>query len=163
AKDVNSAQLYGGRISLLAKPIEPLSIRLTAVAQDISSRGSSVQDVNRLTLDTLYGDLTQSRTFSVPSKITYRLYNGTVDYDLGFANLVSSTSYATLNQRVNEDGTAQLGALLTTIFRTPLGVGVLSYLEQQKFTQEVRLASPSSDKFEWQVGGFYTKEDNVLN
>ena len=162
-RDVNSAHLSGGRISLLAQPIEPLSIRLSAVAQDISSRGSSTQDVNRLTLDTLYGDLTQSRTFSVPSKVTYRIYNGTVNYDFGFANLVSATSYATLNQRVNEDATGQLGALVSSIFRQPLGVGVLSYLEQQKFTQEVRLASASNEKLEWQVGGFYTKEENVLD
>ena len=162
-RDVNSTHLSGGRISLLAQPIEPLSIRLSAVAQDISSRGSSTQDVNRLTLDTLYGDLTQSRTFSVPSKVTYRIYNGTVNYDFGFANLVSATSYATLNQRVNEDATGQLGALVSSIFRQPLGVGVLSYLEQQKFTQEVRLASASNEKLEWQVGGFYTKEENVLD
>ncbi len=32
----------------------------------------------------------------------------------------------------------------------------------KKFTQEIRLASPSSDKLEWQVGGYYTHEDGAL-
>ena len=40
-------------------------------------------------------------------------------------------------------------------------MGVTSDLEQKKYTQEIRLASPSQ-KFEWQVGGFYTREDNDL-
>jgi len=161
-KDVNGAHMSGGRFSLLVKPVEALDVRLTVVGQDISSRGNATQDVDRLTLDTKYGDLTQSRTFSNRSKVEYRIYNGTLSYDFGPASLVSATSYGTLHQRVNEDGTAQLGALISTVFRQPLGVGVLSYLDQEKFTQEVRLASPMQ-AFEWQGGGFYTEETNNLN
>ncbi|HEY2359179.1 MAG TPA: TonB-dependent receptor, partial [Phenylobacterium sp.] len=43
-----------------------------------------------------------------------------------------------------------------------LGAGVLQDLEQKKFTQEIRLASPSQT-FEWLVGAFYTNEDNQLH
>ena len=33
-------------------------------------------------------------------------------------------------------------------------------LHQKKFTEEVRLTSASSHRFEWMVGFFYTDEDN---
>jgi outer membrane receptor protein involved in Fe transport len=32
-----------------------------------------------------------------------------------------------------------------------------------KFTQEVRLISPSNDKFEWLLGAYYTDEDSLIN
>jgi len=162
AKNVNSARYSGAKASLLFRPTDKFTVRLSAVGQDITSKGTSTMDVDRLTLEPLYGDLTQSRTFASPNKVAYRIYNGTADYDLGFANLLSATSYATLRQDSNGDATAQLGPTLTAIFKTPLGAGVLQDLEQKKFTQEVRLASPSQ-KFEWLVGGFYTHEENQLH
>ena len=33
----------------------------------------------------------------------------------------------------------------------------------RKFTQEVRLASPSNEKFEWMVGGYYTHEEGTID
>jgi outer membrane receptor protein involved in Fe transport len=33
----------------------------------------------------------------------------------------------------------------------------------RKFTQEVRVASPSNDRFEWLVGGYYTKERGTID
>jgi len=162
ASNVNGATYSGVRIGFLVRPIDKLTVRLSAVGQDIDGKGTNTEDVNRFTLSPVGGDLTQSRTFSSPNKIEYRIYNGTVDYDLGPADLVSATSYGTLHQNTNGDATAQLGALLSSIFKQPLGVGVLQFLDQKKFTQEVRLASPAQ-KFEWLVGGFFTREQNVLN
>ncbi|THD81692.1 MAG: TonB-dependent receptor [Phenylobacterium sp.] len=162
AKDVNGARYSGARLSFLYRPTDKFTIRLSAVGQDISSKGSSTEDVNPVTLEPLYGDLTQSRTFSSPNKVTYRIYNATADYDFGFASLVSATSYATLRQDTNEDASAQFGPLLTAVLGQPLGAGVLQDLEQKKFTQEIRLASPAQ-AFEWLVGAFYTKEENQLH
>lgn len=161
-KNVNDARYSGARLSFLLRPTDKFSIRLSAVGQEINSKGSATEDVNRLTLSPLHGDLTQSRTFSAPNKVAYRIYNATADYDFGFADLVSATSYATLRQDTNGDATAQFGAILTAIFGQPLGTGVAQVLEQKKFTQEIRLASPEQT-FEWLVGAFYTKEDNDLH
>ena len=161
AKNVNGARFGGIRIGFLYRPTDEFTLRLSAVGQNINSRGSSTEDVNRLTLVPLYGDLTQSRTFSPPNRVNYRVYNATVDYDLGFASLTSATSYGTLREHNNQDASAQLGGVLTAVFQTPLGAGILGALDQNKFTQEVRLASPAQ-KFEWLVGGFYTRETNEL-
>ncbi|MET0272313.1 MAG: TonB-dependent receptor [Phenylobacterium sp.] len=161
AKNVNEAKYSGVRASLLFQPTDNFTLRASAVGQEISSKGSSEEDVDQITLEPVYGERAQSRLFAQPSDVSYRIYNLTADYDLGFANLVSATSYATLQLDRNEDGTALLGDLLSSIFGQPLGVGLLVDLHQKKFTQEVRLASPAQ-QFEWLVGGFYTHEENRL-
>ena len=162
AKNVNDDKFSGARIGFLYKPTSRLTVRLSAVGQDILSSGSSTEDLNPTTLQPLYGDLTQSRTFSSPSRIAYRIYNATVNYDLGFANLLSSTSYGSLKQNTDEDASAMYGALLTEVFGEPLGSSLQQELYQHKFTQEVRLASPPQT-FEWLVGGFFTRERNELD
>ncbi len=161
-RNVNGAVYSGLRLGFLYRPTDKFTLRFAASGQDISSKGSATEDVNRITLQPLYGDLTQSRTFSAPNKVAYRIFSLTGDYDFGFANLVSATSYATLRQNTNGDATAQLGPTLTAIFGQPLGAGVLQDLKQKKFTQEIRLAS-SAQKFEWLVGAFYTHEENDLH
>ena len=101
------------------------------------------------------------------------LYNGTIEYDLGFASLSSSTSYGRLKQDLTIDGTAVLGNLITFFYGTPLGLDADfvtlaawrppgSITGFKKFTQEVRLASPSDDKFEWLAGVYYTKEKGLI-
>ncbi len=161
ATRVNETKYSGGRFSVLAKPSDNLTIRLSAVLEDISSRGTSDVDVNPATLQPLYGDLTQSRTFSQPNRVAYRIADLNVGYDFGFAKLTSISSYATLRQDANGDATAMYGALLTQALDQPLGAGVVQDLKQKKFTQELRLAS-GPQKFEWLVGGFYTNEQNTL-
>ena len=162
AKDLNGTQYSGGRIGLFYQPLDKLTIRLSAVGQDILSKGSSTEDVNPQTLSPLYGELTQSRTFSSPNRIAYRVYNATANYNLGFADILSSTSYGTLKQNTDLDATAQYGALLTGALGTPLGAGIQQELYQKKFTQEIRLQSPAQT-FEWLVGGFFTHERNALD
>ncbi|HEY0435413.1 MAG TPA: TonB-dependent receptor, partial [Phenylobacterium sp.] len=162
ARNVNGATFSGARLSALFRPSDKFTVRLSAVGQQITSHGTSVEDVNRLTLSPVRGDLTQSRTFSAPNKVDYRIYNMTADYDLGFASLLSATSYGTLRQTGNGDATAQLGPTLTAIFKQPLGAGVTQDLRQKKFTQEVRLSSPAQ-QFEWLVGAFHTREKNSLD
>jgi outer membrane receptor protein involved in Fe transport len=74
--------------------------------------------------------------------------NGTVDWDLGWASLVSSTSYGELDQHRLQGSNLQR-----------LDQDVL----QDKFTQEVRLASPSSDGLEWMLGFYYTRENGLIH
>jgi iron complex outermembrane receptor protein len=35
-------------------------------------------------------------------------------------------------------------------------------VDMKKFTQEIRLSSPTSDRLEWQVGGYFTRESGAL-
>jgi len=163
ASKINETKFNGGRFGFYLHPTDKLTVRLTAAAQNILSNGDSVEDLDPATLQPLYGPLTQSRTFAQPSDVTYRIYNATVDYDFGGADLLSSTSYGTLHQSIKEDDTYTYGPVLDFYLSPPqpLGAGVFQELDQKKFTQEVRLTS-KPQTFEWLVGAFYTRENNVL-
>jgi iron complex outermembrane recepter protein len=157
AKDINEAKSYGGRVSALLSPSDVFSLRLTAVLQNIRAKASSNVESDPDTLETLYGTLSQSQFVPEFTDTDYRLYNATLDWDLGFATLTSSTSYSKLDSPFRSDLTTQYSPLLVPFF------GPNEFMQEQttgydKVTQEVRLASPSNDAFEWLAGAYYTKE-----
>ncbi|HMI19539.1 MAG TPA: TonB-dependent receptor [Sphingomonas sp.] len=160
--DINGGKTYGGRFSAIFKPTTRLTIRATAFLENLNSDGSSTEDVDPVTLDPVTGALTQSRIVEQPNKMRYRIYNGTLDYDLGGVQLLSSSSWGTLDQSTVQDASGLYGGLLTSIFGIPLGADVVQSLSQRRFTQEVRLASSHTKLLEWTIGGFYTRERNNL-
>ena len=180
-KNINEGQVWGGRGSLLVKPSDQLSIRLTAIAQHIESDAPSTADVNQDNYNPLDGHLTQARFFEEPNQLKYRLYNGTVEYDFGFASLLSSTSFGKSDQTFTADAVPIYGGgfnflfgalhpnLPPDLFPYPqLTTGIIGPFEDQKtnldkFTQEIRLASPSNKTFEWMVGGYYTHEEGLID
>jgi iron complex outermembrane receptor protein len=161
--DVNDGKTYGGRASLLVTPTDRLKIRATAMAENIRSNGTNTVDLDRVTLRPMGGDLEHIRVLREPNEVDYRLYNTTIDYDFGGVNLVSSTSYGTLDQKTVEDVSSAYAGLLSFLFGTPLGAGLDQGLTQRRFTQEVRLASSGVRPLEWTIGGFYTHEKNRLS
>lgn len=185
ARDLNDKKTFGGRASLLLQPIDTLSLRLTAFAQNLNTGGSGTYEVDPDTLKPLYGGLVQSLYEREPNHIKYRVYSGTVDWDLGFASLLSSTSYSTFKEEFNTDFTFALGqtvnllanlgpdvglvglpdaAIITDVpVSRPLGVLLFQTTSTDKFTQEVRLASPNNETLEWLVGAFYTHEKSAID
>ena len=160
-KNINDAKRYGGRLSALYQATDDFSIRLTALGQNIESGSSNYYEVDPVTLKSPYDELTQSRFLLEPQDIKYRIYSGTVDWNLGFANLTSITSFGKLTQNSLADITFGFASLLTGIFSTddrPIGLLQEQNLKTTKFTQEVRLSSPDSETFEWLLGAYYTRE-----
>ncbi|HEX3423049.1 MAG TPA: TonB-dependent receptor [Sphingomicrobium sp.] len=161
-KNINRDEIYGGRASLLFKPTDRLSIRLTAIDQKIDANDPNVVEVDPVTLKPIHG---LQQTVFIPqfTDTEYRVYNGTIDYDLGFASLLSSTSYGRLKQNFIVDGSPVYGFYLTNyVFGVPTGLQQNQFTGFKKFTQEVRLTSPSNKTFEWLLGGFYTKESGQI-
>jgi iron complex outermembrane recepter protein len=154
AENINGSKSYGGRVSALFVPTETLSVRLSAVLQDFDSDGASVVDADPATLAPLYGGRTQSQFVPEFTKVKYRLYNGTVNFDLGGAELLSSTSYAVQDVRLRDDLTTAYGAALGV----PSDIGMAQMTNLTKWTQELRLQSSASTTFEWLIGGYYTHE-----
>ncbi len=162
-KDANDGQTYGGRVSLLVKPSAALRIRASVLAQNIRSNGTNTVDLDPVTLRPSQGRLSHLRLIDEPNNVDYRLYNGTIDYDFGPVELISATSYGTLDQSGAFDASGVYGPILTFVLGTPLGAGVDQGMTQRRFTQEVRLASSGPTAFEWTVGGYYTHEKNRLS
>ena len=161
-KNINDSRVYGGRASLLFRPSEAVSLRLSAVLQNIDNDAPSIVEADPFTLKPLYGRLSQSQFVPQFSEFRYRVYNATGDVDLGFATLTSATSYGTLDETFRDDLTTNLSGLLTAIFGTPNELFQDQQTDNKKFTQELRLASAKSDVFEWLVGGYYTHEKGLI-
>lgn len=175
-ENVNATKSYGGRASLKFTPTEALSVRLLAMLQNIETDSPSTFQADPRTfrpINAVTGavvgkaDRTRYERIGEFNDLDYRLYAGTIDYDFDFATLTSITSYST--QKRDE-----LGDLTTTATRglanaiyapaAPRTVG-LSFendVEVEKFTQEVRLQSEDSDRFEWLIGGYFTDEKTAL-
>ncbi|MBS0274240.1 MAG: TonB-dependent receptor [Proteobacteria bacterium] len=156
-KNINGTKDTGGRLSALWQATPDLTIRVTGLAQNLTLDGSSAVDVTYVPsatspsglaygLTPFSGPYQQSRTAPEPSTVRYRLYNTTIDWNLGFGTLTSATSYGKFTDHSSQDVTALYGTLLFTDFR------------QKKFTQELRLASPDNQKLEWLAGFYYTHE-----
>lgn len=161
-KDINSAESYGGRASLLLKPVDALTVRLSALLQDIRANAPDTVESNPFTLQELYGRPTQTEFVPQFRNTAYRLYDGTADLNLGPATLTSVTSYATLNQNLRNDVTAYLNNALRGALGTP-DFGLAQTTHQTKFTQEVRLSTPKTAWFEGLVGGYYTHETGRID
>ncbi len=153
ATNINGVETAGVRAAFLLNATDNLQIRLSAHLQDVNSNAQDDVAYFQDPLEPVGGDLDQYRPFSELSEIDYRIYNGTVDWDLGFASLISSSSYSELGQYRESDGTLAFG----------LPSFLANDVTQEKFTQEVRLVSPSSDRFEWVIGGFYAKEEGLID
>ena len=163
ADDINDSQSYGGRASLLFEPTDAISIGLSALVQNLETDGSSAVDSDSLTTKTLYGRLSQSQFVPEFTDVQYRVYNGTASFDLGFADLVSTTSYSTLDQKFRTDLTTQFGGLVEAVFGVPNDFLLNQTTSVERFTQEVRLSSAANDRFEWLVGGYYTNEEGLID
>ena len=158
---LNQGRKSGGRASLLVEPTKDLSLRFTAVVQNSSYDGTNLVDSDPITLKPLYGDLAQQRAVPEPSKFQYNNYNGTIDWNLGAVRLLSTTSYSILDTDLVTDGTPIYGGLAGALFGGP-GAPLLATSELTKVTQEIRLTSPTTDRLEWQVGGYYTHESGTI-
>jgi iron complex outermembrane receptor protein len=159
AEDINGSKSYGGRLAALYAPSDAFSARVSAVIQNIRNDAGGDIESNANTLDTLYGGPTQSQFVPEFTDFDYRVYNATLDFDLGFATLTSATSYNELEEPFRADLTTRFSPLLIAVFGfPPHELYQAQTTKYDKVTQELRLASPSSDSFEWLLGGYYTKE-----
>ena len=160
--DINDSRSYGGRAALLFRPSETFSLRLNALLQNIESDAPTVVEADPVTLSQLYGRPTQSIFVQPVRNIDYRLYNATADLDLGFATMTSASTNSTQKQTIRQDATFQLSGLINAIFGVPNELYLRQNTNLEKFTQEIRFASPKNDTFEWLVGGYYANEKALI-
>ncbi len=155
-EDINEGSQEGGRLAVLWQPSERTSVSLSALRQEVQSDNNAVlmEDSNGVPI----GDGLSTNLFlPEPYESTFDLYSANLSFGIGGLTLTSVTSYSTAEFSVTQDASRFFGTLLG---------GVLSDLvntfDQEKLTQEIRLTSADSDRFEWLVGGFYTDEDNKV-
>ena len=154
--DVNDAVQKGGRLAVLWQPADNLQVQLTALRQKTESDNFGV------VYETFNNDppapgasfLSTNSQLPEPFHSDFHFYSGRLAYDFGFAELSSTTSYSKLDILETADASRAFGPIWGGLAIFPAS------LHQKKFTEEVRLTSASSQRFEWMVGFFYTDEDN---
>lgn len=159
--DVGSDEYVGGRISALWTPTDKLSINLTYLQQDIDQDGWPSADLSlgegfylqrRFQIrDSAgapnYGEPSFNEGFGDKVKIA----NAVVEYDIGWANILSSTSW------LDED----------YIFRREVGPVYFDFIpvsqpnngSSSAFFQEIRMASQFEGPLQFVMGLYYEDID----
>ena len=182
--DDNSGQRYGWRASLLVQPTTDLTIRLTAERQSLFSNGADFLQARGAALTPTappanqlnpFNGLANNSDLPTQGQNESGVFYGNVNYDFGWSNLTSITSYTDSSYRNLIDATNILAApgttegtlLSTAVYGVPTQVQLRQDSLVDKFNQEVRLTSDPGfellgHRFEWLLGGYYTHETSTL-
>jgi iron complex outermembrane receptor protein len=167
SKDVNTGRKTGGRIALTWQPVEGLSITPRFVRQKLSTDGFPRTDLYNI-LGNPYtttepavplGDRTQYRQFREGIDDDFKLYDLKIGYDFGPATLTSITSYTNRDVLVTRDATQLTGSVTYQFGGTSADVRtdspLLDHTQLEVFSQELRVASNGTGKFDWLAGAYY--------
>ncbi|MBM0107184.1 TonB-dependent receptor [Steroidobacter sp. S1-65] len=153
-KDGNNQDLRNVRLKALWKPTDALAVQgMVVVHRNESELGLGFENPDR----TVTVAVDRSRRL-VPKEFDYDLYNLDVKYDLGFGELLSSSTYIDHTHRypfsyiagpATNYGEGVPGA--------PLAVEGTDDRQQaiHQFSQELRLSSSGDGFFNYTFGGFY--------
>jgi iron complex outermembrane recepter protein len=172
ANDTNDAEQYGGRLAAFWQATPDLTVKLNALVQKSISADNAVVSVLAPTVaqnsalspksisgGTSLGDLVQYNPFAAEFTNDVEFYSGTLNWQLGQMELVSATSWSDYKVKRLANRSQSLGTYFPA-FGLPEGLVLgTTELGTEKFTQELRLVSPQTNAISWQIGGFYTQEE----
>ncbi|MFC3050539.1 TonB-dependent receptor [Kordiimonas pumila] len=181
--NVNDSEQQGGRLILGFKPSDTVNFTLTGVFQKSTLDGSAYFD------ETL-GFYNSNDPVLLSYEENFKMISGVLDWDLGFATLTSSTGWQKSKTNRTVDATATVNTSIsfpTTPCRIYFGLTspdsctadqideytayaetrtpgfFYAVLDNEVFTQEIRLSSNDSGPFQWTVGGYYEKRDDHID
>jgi outer membrane receptor protein involved in Fe transport len=163
-KDQDAYSQQAAHATLLWKASDDLSVKLQAIQSKNDSDSDSLTALDPISLKPTYGDLKNDNYLLEPYKKDTNYYNATVNWNLGFADFVSSTSYAETTQHNTLDASLVYGIVFPLFGLPDPGISAVTYdLKLYKTTQEFRLASHEDGPVEWLLGAFYTEENGKQN
>ncbi|MEI2428920.1 TonB-dependent receptor [Lysobacter yananisis] len=159
-KDINDTRQRSGHLSLLWQPNDELSLKLTGLHQTVDSDDNSLSTLDAARRPVFGRDGTDKRVAEAfEKKIDF--FAATLDWNLHWADFVSATGYSKTQTYQASDESPIYGPIFPLFGAAP-GLSEFSLaLELEKWTQELRLVSKPDDRFEWMIGGFYTRETSA--
>ena len=159
--DVGSSEVVGGRISMLWQPTDELTINLSYLNQDIDQDGwgqADFESAGKYT-QTRFGIRSSSSPapgFGEPDKSEslqdeIEITSLTIEYNLDWGTLFSSTSWVDEESKLNRDAKGFFSNLY------PLSQPI-DY-EASLFSEEVRLTSDFSGPLQFLVGIYYEEKE----
>lgn len=140
AEGSNKLTSAGGRAILRWEPTNDLDLQFMVVHENSKPEDSSLTNPNR-------GDFIRFTDRPDLFQSNFTSYNFSADYDLGWANLTSSSTYSNIDGKFIVDLAGTFGQAI------PFGLDAVGF--DDIFVQEVRLVSDGEGDWDWIVGGFY--------
>lgn len=161
-KHWNPATQKGGRFSALFQATDTLSIKVTALIQQTLADGEGTVQLDPLTLQSVGGPFGTIINGTENFSSRTQLYSAAVDWNLPFAALTSTTSWQRFHIRENYDATYQQSDTVNMQPGGPFPGNTepepLDFNLKGKFTEELRLASITAERFQWMLGLYFTRE-----
>jgi iron complex outermembrane recepter protein len=161
--NVNTSDIYGGRIALRFQPTPELTFDASAFIQNIDSVGSAAQQNRTDSTTPAFGRYQYRAYDDLPNEFRYRLYSGAVTYDFGPVSWITTGSFSSFQSNLNSDYTPSYIPLIRNFVPAGTIVGANTSPSTDKWTVETRLVSERLGAFEFIVGGFFTDENTVYN
>lgn len=159
--DVNSERVRGGRLIVGAQPLDRLSLQATALYQNSETFGS-FGSVATPGLGVPAEDYQALQNLNSRTELEFSAANLVAQLDLGFASLLSSTSYSEREFTLTDDGTPYL-TVISRLLGVPGGLTTptpaVTPSSAHQFSQELRLASTGDHVLDWTVGAIYIDRD----
>jgi iron complex outermembrane receptor protein len=170
-KNINDGERYGGRLSMLLQPNDDIKITPRVVWQRATANGFNREEFynlydNQFTSGAAGTDLGRRTVYlKLPERFkdSTSLYDLTVAYNFGPAELTSVSSYMHRNILVSRDASALTGSVAVSSLVPPVDPAIAllpsnlrDTTKLDQFTQELRLASTGVGPFQWVFGGFYS-------
>jgi outer membrane receptor protein involved in Fe transport len=152
-KDINWDRTVSGRLALLARPVDQVQIALTHYYQ-LGNFGATSQAFEQLS-----GHSVDTYEPNGRAQRRNNLTNLSVKVDFGWSELTSSSSYVRERGFNFDDNTYFLRDSVFASFLAPeelpeLNLSTERQREGRMFTQELRLVSQNTERWDW-LGGLY--------
>lgn len=162
-EDVNESRVAGGRVSALWKPLDNVSLKVSALYQHFEGDGQS--EVQRPTAGFpatagLVGFQQSNIRNTGQYDQDFQSYSAILKARFGKVDLTSISAYNHTKFFNTRDVSASFGSFSRPVY----GVGTVGIYNSgyvSRFNQELRASAPIGSAIEWMVGGFYTHEDRL--
>jgi iron complex outermembrane recepter protein len=174
--DANTETLYSGRIALLYKPSEDLSVLATAMTQSLHMGGYDLLDGSPDSAEPsrIYDAHYEAFPLREGIRDDISIFGLTVNANLGFADLTSATSYfGRLGYQVQDASESLYYSNRSSVAgngNPPFVPGTpfvsAPYAERDpshQLSQEIRLTSHDIGGWHWVAGAFYSSLHSVWN
>lgn len=145
-EDINDEETLGGRVSFLWNATDALSFKLSYLAQN-SEFGARNTQIGSL------GNYQTNFYLAEEVEDDLDLLNLTVEWDLGWATLLSSTSTFDRSRTQLADNADLGGQVFPGLLLA--GVGTLTEDYQDQVSEDIRLVSDDDGALSWTAGLFY--------
>lgn len=161
-KGTNETEQRGLRVALRLEPSESFSIDAQWLHSEFKADGLNYTRLIPGTKRPLYGNYKYDFRIAEPTRQKFDLLSATARYDFGPVNLTSVTAYSRARNIVSGDATDLVGGWIDMLTGGEIVDGLGRYVgptTNEKFSQEVRLASAQDRRLTWLIGGYYSVEN----